>query len=196
MSAPLPGDVESGATEFAAEQVIATTRRWLEKAVIGLNLCPFAAGVYLQNRVRFVVSAQTSANGLLQELCAELQMLQHTDAQTCETTLLIHPQLLTDFHLYNDFLDDADAAVITLNLEGELQVASFHPDYQFADCDPTAIENYTNRSPYPMLHLLREASISHAVDHHPDIDSLPENNIRTMRQLGLAGWQQLWRADS
>ena len=196
MSAPLPGDVESIATEFAAEQVIATTRRWLEKAVIGLNLCPFAAGVYLQNKVRFVVSAQTSTSGLLQELCAELQTLQHTDAQTWETTLLIHPHSLTDFYLYNDFLDDADAALVALNLEGELQVASFHPDYQFADCDPMAIENYTNRSPYPMLHLLREASISHAVDHYADIDSVPENNVRTLRQLGLVGWQQLWQADS
>lgn len=196
MSASPPPGTQPIPNPFAPERVIADTRRWLEKAVIGLNLCPFAAGVYLQNRVRFVVSEQTSVDGLLQDLCTELQALQHADANICETTLLIHPQVLTDFHLYNNFLDDGDAAIVALNLEGELQVASFHPDYQFADCGPMDIENYSNRSPYPMLHLLREASISDAVDHHPDIDCVPDNNVQTLRHLGLEGWRQLWRADA
>jgi uncharacterized protein len=177
----------------AADHVIAATRQWLEKAVIGLNLCPFAASVYLHNRVRIVVSEQQSTDGLLLELCTELQTLQQADPLVCETTLLIHPQVLTDFGLYNDFLDQGDAAIDALDLVGEIQIASFHPDYQFADCDPTDMQNYSNRSPYPMLHLLRESSISHAVDHHPDIDSIPANNLRTLHTLGLDGWQKLWR---
>lgn len=176
------------------EQVIAATRRWLEKAVIGLNLCPFAARVYLHDRVRFIVSEQQSVAGLLLDLRAELQMLHEVDALVCETALLIHPRVLTDFRRYNDFLDDGDAALVELDLVGELQIASFHPDYQFADCGPMDMENYSNRSPYPMLHLLREASISQAVDNYADIDNIPSNNLRTLRNLGLDGWRQLWTA--
>ena len=185
----------SGASEpaVAAEQAIAATRQWLEKAVIGLNLCPFAAAVYLRDRVRFVVSEQQTTEGLLQDLNTELQALQQTDPQVCETTLLIHPQVLNDFGDYNDFLDQADLVIDDLNLVGELQIASFHPDYQFADCDVTDMQNYSNRSPYPMLHLLRESSVSQAVDNHADIDSIPENNMRTLHELGLEGWQKLWR---
>jgi hypothetical protein len=183
----------SNAYAVATDQVIAATRCWLEKAVIGLNLCPFAASVYLRDRVRFVVSDQQSTEGLLQELCTELETLQQTDPLICETTLLIHPQVLTDFGLYNDFLDQADAAIEAMDLVGELQIASFHPDYQFAGCAPSDMENFSNRSPYPMLHLLREASISHAVDDHPDIDSIPENNKHTLHALGLEGWHNLWR---
>jgi hypothetical protein len=188
--------LSSGASNSAAaadEQVIAATRQWLEKAVIGLTLCPFAAAVYLRDRVRFVVSEQQTTEGLLQELLTELQALQQSDSSVCETTLLIHPRVLTDFGLYNDFLDAADAAIDALDLVGELQIASFHPDYQFADCDVTDMQNYSNRSPYPMLHLLRESSVSIAVDSHPDIDSIPENNARTLHNLGLEGWQKLWR---
>src|SRR5688500_19764564 len=132
---------------------------WLEKAVIGLQLCPFASHPYLNDRVRFCVSEQRAREALLEDLSRELLRLRDTDPQTCETTLLIHPWVLTDFHEYNDFLDDCDALVEHLDLAGELQVASFHPRYQFAGTRADDIENYSNRSPYPMLHLLREASV-------------------------------------
>lgn len=178
-----------------AEQVIFETRRWLEKAVIGLNLCPFAAGAHKGNRVRYCVSAHHTTTGLLTELSHELQMLQATDPRECETTLLIHPQVLTDFYRYNDFLDESDAAITALGLDGELQIASFHPDYHFANSDARDLQNYSNRSPYPMLHLLREASITRAVDTYPGIDDIATNNLRTLRTLGAAGWQRLWTDD-
>jgi uncharacterized protein len=174
------------------DQVIAATRKWLERAVIGLQLCPFAAGPYLNDRVRYCVSAQRSGVGLLEDLSIELQALQDADPLKCETTLLIHPQVLTDFLEYNDFLDECDATVAELGLEGELQVASFHPQYQFAGTGAQDIENYTNRSPYPMLHLLREASVTRAVANFPDIDSIGATNQETLRRLGHEGWRQLW----
>lgn len=173
-------------------QVIADTKRWLEKAVIGLNLCPFAASAQGGNRVRYCVSAHQTTAGLLEELAHELQALQQANPLECETTLLIHPHVLSDFHRYNDFLDEGDATLATLGLEGELQIASFHPDYQFANSDAQDMQNYSNRSPYPMLHLLREASISRAVDNFPGIDDIVGNNMRTLRTLGLEGWQRLW----
>lgn len=176
----------------SAEQVIAATRAWLERAVIGQQLCPFAAGPYLKDRVRYCVSTQRSSAGLLDELADELQALQDTDPLQCETTLLVHPQVLTDFLDYNDFLDDCDAAVAELGLKGELQVASFHPLYQFAGTGAQDIENYTNRSPYPMLHLLREASVARAVASFPDIDEIGTRNIETLRRLGHEGWRRLW----
>jgi hypothetical protein len=169
------------------------TRRWVEKSVIGLNLCPFAESSYRANRVHFTVSEQRSAAGLLQELSTELQALAAADPSDRETTLLIHPWVLADFTEYNDFLEVCDAAVAELNLEGELQVASFHPQYQFAESQPDDIENYTNRSPYPMLHLLREASVERAVAAAGDTEEIYRRNIRTLRALGHAGWQRLWR---
>lgn len=175
-----------------AEQVIAATKAWLEKAVIGLQLCPFAAGPFLNDRVHYRVSTQRSSAGLLDELSHELQALQDTDPLECETTLLIHPQTLTDFAEYNEFLDECDAAIEALDLEGELQVASFHPLYRFAGTGAHDIENYTNRSPYPMLHLLREASIARAVTSFPGIEDVSSKNIETLRRLGHAGWQRLW----
>jgi hypothetical protein len=175
------------------DEIIAATRRWLERSVIGLNLCPFAESVYHGNRVRFRVSGQTSASGLLEDLREELTALQAADSLRCETTLLIHPWVLADFVEYNDFLDACDAEVAALDLEGELQVASFHPQYQFAGTQPGDIENYTNRSPYPMLHLLREASIDRAIAAVPDTDEIYRRNIRTLRTLGHEGWQRLWR---
>jgi hypothetical protein len=175
-----------------AEQVIAATKAWLEKAVIGLQLCPFAASPYLNDRVHYCVSTQRSSTGLLDELSHELQALQDADPLECETTLLIHPQTLTDFDEYNDFLDECDAAIDALDLEGELQVASFHPLYRFAGTGAQDIENYTNRSPYPMLHLLREASIARAVTSFPGIEDVGSKNIETLRRLGHAGWQRLW----
>lgn len=160
--------------------------------MIGLRLCPFASAPYLNDRVRYCVSTQRSSAGLREELLRELQLLQDTDPLTCETTLLIHPQALTNFRHYNDFLDECDAVLAELGLEGELQVASFHPRYQFAGTRPNDIENYTNRSPYPMLHLLREASVARAVATFPDVDRIGERNIETLRRLGHEGWRQLW----
>ena len=160
--------------------------------MIGLNLCPFAAGPYRDNRVHFRVSGQRTASGLLGELREELVDLHAADPMRRETTLLIHPWVLTDFVEYNDFLEVCEATVDGLGLEGELQVASFHPQYQFADTQAEDIENCTNRSPYPMLHLLREASVERAVA-AADTEEIYRRNIRTLRELGRAGWERLWR---
>lgn len=175
------------------DEIIASTRRWLEKSVIGLNLCPFAAGPYRDNRIHLCVTEQRTASGLLEVLCSELVGLQAADPLHRETTLLIHPWVLTDFAEYNSCLDVFDAAVQELGLEGKLQVASFHPDYQFSDTQPEDIENFTNRSPYPMLHLLREASVERAIAAVGDTKDIYERNIRTLRELGHSGWQRLWR---
>jgi hypothetical protein len=172
---------------------IAATTRWVERAVIGLNLCPFARAPHVQGKLRMRVSHARDTDTLLDDLCGELQSLNALTAQECETGLLIHPFVLTDFLDYNDFLDVADAAVQTLGLEGEWQVASFHPDYQFADSAPGAIENFSNRSPYPTLHLLREASIERAMESMSDTDSIYRRNIETLQRLGTEGWQALWR---
>jgi len=173
---------------------IAATRRWLERAVIGLNLCPFAKAVYVKQQVRFVLSEATTPDALLEELAYELARLAETDPEVVDTTLLIHPRVLTDFLDYNDFLDQADAAVEALELDGEIQVASFHPDYQFAGTSADDVSNYTNRAPYPTLHLLREASIDRAVAAFPDPEVIVERNIATLEQLGVEGWRKLMDA--
>jgi len=175
------------------EDPIAATRRWLQRAVIGLNLCPFAKAVHVKDRIRYVLSEATTPEQLLEELAAELAWLNDTDPAVVDTTLLIHPRVLGDFYDYNDFLDQADAAVDALGLEGEIQVASFHPDYQFADTPAGDISHATNRSPYPTLHLLREASIDRAVAAFPDAETIYERNIDTLRRLGHAGWRALFR---
>ncbi len=174
------------------EEIIGATRRWLQKAVIGLKLCPFAERVHDSGRVRYCVSEQCSAAGLLEELRAELRHLHAEDPRRCETTLLIHPWTLTDFFEYNDFLEVCEAAVADLGFEGELQIASFHPEYRFAGSRSGDIENFTNRSPYPTLHLLREASIERALESVPDPDEIYRRNIRTLRALGHEGWRKLW----
>ena len=181
-------------TEQAA--IIAETRDWIEKAVIGLNLCPFAKVVYVNDRIRYCVSEAESQDALLADLSRELRALQAADPQTCETVLLIHPGVLTDFLDYNDFLDAADAAVEALGLTGEIQIASFHPHYQFAGSSPDDVENCTNRSPYPMLHLLRESSVERVEQSNPDVDAIPARNVETLRRLGLEGWRRLWLAES
>lgn len=175
------------------EEVIAATKLWVERSVVGLNLCPFAESPYRSGRVRFVVSEKRSAAALLQELHSELRLLAAADPMQCETTLLIHPWVLTDFMEYNSFLEVCDASVASLGLEGEVQVASFHPQYQFHESQPQDIENYTNRSPYPMLHLLREASVERAVAAVGDTDEIFLRNMRTLRALGHDGWERLWR---
>ena len=170
---------------------VSATRRWLQRAVIGLNLCPFAKAVHVRNQVRYVLSEAATATALLADLTRELEFLHAADPAMVETTLLVHPGVLGDFLDYNDFLDDADAAVEALGLEGELQVASFHPDYVFAGSDPDDPANCTNRSPYPMLHLLREESVSRAVDAHPDVDAIVERNIETLERIGVEGFRRL-----
>lgn len=139
------------------------------------------------------MSEERSAAGLLGDLRAELGGLHAADPRQLETTLLIHPWVLTDFIEYNDFLEVCDSTLVELDLEGEIQIASFHPQYCFAGTDPEDIENYTNRSPHPMLHLLRESSVERAVESVPDTDAIYLKNIRTLRELGYAGWQRLWR---
>ncbi len=174
---------------------IVATRRWLEQVVIGLNLCPFARAPHQKGRVRFVVSGAQTEDELVADLADELGRLAACDIDETETTLLIHPQVLGDFLDFNDFLDIADATVQALGLEGELQVASFHPDYQFGDAAPDAVENCTNRSPYPTLHLLREASIERAVDAVEDTDAIYQRNIETLRRIGWEGWERLRRGE-
>ena len=171
---------------------IDATRRWVERAVIGLNLCPFAKAVYVKQQVRFVLSDASTPEALLEELAEELILLRDADPEQVDTTLIVHPDVLIDYLDYNDFLDNADAAVEALDLQGVIQVASFHPDYQFAGTMPDDISNYTNRSPYPTLHLLREASIDRAVEAFPDADVIVERNVKTLDALGHAGWAKLF----
>ncbi|WP_395407262.1 DUF1415 domain-containing protein [Pseudoduganella sp. UC29_106] len=173
------------------DAIIEATRNWVDRAVIGLNLCPFAKAVYVKEQIRYVVSDAETPEELLEQLMDELQFLSDTPAEKVDTTLLIHPNVLNDFADYNEFLDVADAAVEDMELEGEIQVASFHPDYQFADTDKNDIGNYTNRSPYPTLHLLREESIDRAVEAFPEAEAIFEKNIETMEKLGHEGWDKL-----
>ena len=169
----------------------ADTRAWLERAVINLNLCPFAKSVYVKNQVHFVVSQATDADGLLAELTQQLKDLVGLPATVRDTTLLIVPQGFGDFLLFNDFLDLADGALDELDLHGTLQIANFHPDFQFAGTEPDDMGNFTNRSPYPTLHLIREESIDRAVAAFPNAEAIYEQNIMTLEKLGQAGWAAL-----
>lgn len=170
---------------------LAATRAWLEKAVIGLNLCPFAKGVHGKGQIRWVLSLATTTEALLQELVHELQLLASADPEAIDTTLLVHPQVLGDFLDFNDFLDVADAALEELGLAGTLQIASFHPQFQFAGTAPDDMGNFSNRAPCPTLHLIREASIDRAVEAFPEAESIYERNIETLEKLGPEGWQRL-----
>ena len=173
------------------DQVIADTRDWVVKAVIGLNLCPFAKAVHVNERIRYVVSDATDPEALLKDLARELLALNRADPEEVDTTLLIHPHVLGDFLDFNDFLGAADALVEELKLDGVLQIADFHPHYQFDGSTPDDITNYSNRSPYPTLHLLREDSIERAVEAMPDTASIYENNLETLDKLGHQGWAAL-----
>jgi len=186
---------EPRATGESAERAVAKTREWMEKAVIGLRLCPFAAAPYQRGQIRYRVSEQTTTSGLVEDLVEELLHLAAADPNVCETSLLIHPHALLDFLDYNQFLDQADATVDSLGLTGELQIASFHPAYQFAGTAPDDIENYSNRSPYPMLHVLREASVERATKTFPEVHEIGNRNIATLRALGDAGWRALFDRD-
>ena len=173
-------------------EIIASTRKWVEDVVVGYNLCPFAKRELVRNRVRFVVSEAETEDELLQALHSELQRLE--DEPEIETTLLIHPGVLQDFGPYNEFLDAADGLLAYLDMEGVYQIASFHPDYQFAGTEPDASENYTNRSPFPMLHLLREGSLEAAIDSYPDVDGIPQRNIELMNELGSEKMRSILRS--
>ena len=182
-------------TDITNEEAISATKLWLERAVIGLNLCPFAKGVHVKGQIRFVVSAAQTPEDLLADVMRELELLAEASREKTDTTLLIHPHVLTDFLDYNNFLEVVDAALEEVDLAGELQVASMHPQYQFADTELDDITNYTNRSPYPTLHLIREASIDEAVAAFPEAEMIFEKNIETMRKLGHEGWSALGLAE-
>ena len=176
---------------MSEEEILAATRHWLEKAVIGLNLCPFAKAVYVKNQVRLVVSPARHADDLLEELDRELDLLVATPADEIDTTLLIHATLFEDFLDFNDFLEVADGVVEEHDLEGVIQLASFHPRFQFDGTEPDDISNYTNRAPFAMLHLLREASVEKAVEAFPEAEAIFEENIKTLEKLGHTGWKAL-----
>jgi hypothetical protein len=176
------------------DAVIFATRSWLEQIVIGLGLCPFAKAVHVKGQIRYFVSAADTAEGLLEDLLNELAVLPAADPEVTDTTLLIHPHALPDFLDYNDFLSIADAALDDLGLAGELQIASFHPHYQFEGNTPDDPANYCNRSPYPMLHLLREASVERAVAAFPDPSLIVDRNIEVLRKLGHEGIRRLLAA--
>lgn len=162
---------------------IESVRRWVERMVVGYNLCPFAKRELVRNRVRFIVSEADTEEALLADLQQELSRLIKEPA--IETTLLIHPFILSDFYDFNNFLDLAEGVLTQLELEGIIQIASFHPNYQFGGTHPDDAENYTNRSPYPILHLLREASLETAIERYPDTEEIPARNIALMEELGV-----------
>lgn len=177
--------------QVTTETAIEDTRVWLERAVIGLNLCPFAKSVHVKGQVHYVVSRAQNAQELLKELALELQALADHDPRVRDTTLLIAPDCLADFLAFNDFLAKADKTLRKLGLDGVLQIANLHPDYQFAGTEADDITNFTNRSPYPTLHLLREDSIDRAVAAFPEAESIFEKNMETMERIGLEGWTAL-----
>jgi hypothetical protein len=172
-------------------RVIAETRAWVQRAVVGLNLCPFAKVPFAKGQIRFVVCESDDPRVLLDALCAHMSELVAADPAVVETTLVIHPNALLDFDEFNDFLAAADAALEDRGFDGVLQVASFHPRYRFADADADDLGNATNRSPYPTLHLLREASVERAVEAFPEAEAIYKKNIATLDALGAEGWSEL-----
>ena len=179
--------VEAASSQAARE----STRVWLDRVVIGLNLCPFAKAVQSKAQIRYVVSEARDVSALREDLTRELLALDSSDPEQIDTTLLIHPYVLGDFLDYNDFLDEAEAVLESLDLVGELQIATFHPQYQFAGSEPDDISNYSNRSPYPMLHLLREASITRALESFADPSRIFEGNIERLKALGHDGLRRV-----
>ncbi len=174
-----------------ADAIIVKTKNWIEETVIGLNLCPFAKPVHVKNQIRYFVSAATQIEELIGDLLSELQFLNQANPSEVATSILIVPNLLQDFLDYNDFLEVADAALVELDLVGEIQIASFHPNYQFAGTQVEDVENYTNRSPYPILHLIRESSIEEALSSYPNADKIPDRNIATLRSMSPERLQKL-----
>ena len=192
MPAPIAAPRETGGHEAAptsSDDVVAATRHWLTRAVIGLNLCPFAKAVHAKQQIRYVVSEARTLEEMLTVLEAELHALVDTDPEHVDTTLVIFPHAFPDFLEFNDALFFAERLLRQLRLDGELQIASFHPHYQFDGTEPEDIENYTNRAPYPILHLLRESSVERATHAFPDAAEIYERNQETMRRLGHEGWR-------
>jgi len=183
MSDPLSGN---------HREIISAVESWLERAVIGLNLCPFARAVHVRGQIRYTVTTATEPDQLVAALTEELNYLHDCDPQVTDTTLLIHPWVLEDFSDYNEFLDVADVILPGMGFEGEIQIASFHPDYQFSGTQRDDVSNFTNRSPYPILHLLREDSIDRAVAAVPDTGAIYRRNIATLKELGKDGWNNLF----
>ena len=177
----------------AEERAVAATILWLENVVIGLNLCPFAKAIHVKNQIRYVVSPARETNELLDDFKRELSLLVATASEQIESTLLIHPGVLEEFVEYNAFLAVCDLAIEELELGGIVQVASFHPRYQFAGTKIDDVTNYTNRSPFQMLHLLREQSVTRAVESFPNTDSIYLKNMATLRELGIAKLNSLFR---
>lgn len=187
-------ETECVAMERDKQAIIDSTRRWISSVVIGLNLCPFAQRVFGGGLIRYVASDAVDETALSLDLATELRKLAQTPITTIETTLLLHPHVLTDFLDYNDFLDVADRLLEDLELSGVIQIASFHPAYQFAGTKADAVENYTNRSPYPMLHLLREESVSNVAADPAEMAQIPARNVATLRRLGRKGMLKLLKA--
>lgn len=183
--------MSAAADSAQADLVLQRTRAWLEKAVIGLNLCPFAKAVYTRDRVRLVLSRARHVDDLLEELDRELDLLVATPAEQIDTTLIVHPTLFPDFLDFNDFLEIAEGVLAEHELEGVIQLASFHPQFQFEGSEPEDMGNYTNRAPYPTLHLLREDSVERAVATLADPDAIYRDNIQRLEQLGRQGWRDL-----
>jgi hypothetical protein len=178
--------------DISSDTVLAATRHWIEKAVIGLNLCPFARAVYVKNQVRIVVSTARHLDAFLDDLDRELDLLVNTPAEEIDTTLLVHPTLFPDFEVFNDFLNVVDDVVAEHELDGVIQVAPFHPLFQFEGTAPDDVTNATNRAPFPILHLLREDSVERAIETAGgDADAIVERNLQTLRELGSDGWRAL-----
>ena len=176
-------------------QIENRVRRWLERAVIGLNLCPFAKSVYVKDQVRIAICQAQDRHALTAQLYEELQLLASTPAQQTDTTLLVVPCMFEQFSDFNDYLDIAEAVLDELELVGEVQLASFHPFYQFANTEPDDLSNYTNRAPYPILHLLREDSLDKAAEQYPDASVIFQRNVAVVQELGVDGWRRLLQDD-
>ncbi len=178
-------------TALTDENIISQTRQWLEKAVIGLNLCPFAKAVYVKNQIRITVSHAKHLDDFLEDIDAEFEYLKTVPREETETSLLIHPTLFADFLVFNDVLDIVDGIIEEHGLEGEWQIAPFHPQFQFEGTENDDIGNYTNRSPFPTLHFIREAGIEEAMKNFPDAATIFERNIAKLEEMGIEGWEAL-----
>lgn len=175
----------------ADHAALTATQHWLERAVIGLNLCPFAKAVYAKGQVHFAISRADSPAAVLEHLACELDALLSRDPQERETTLLVLPHCLQEFLEFNELVSRGERLIRKKGHEGAVQLASFHPEYCFVDAAESDVANFSNRSPYPTLHLLREASIDRAIRAFPDAASIYAANIEALRKLGTAGWAAL-----
>ncbi|CAN7250999.1 DUF1415 domain-containing protein [Acidovorax sp. Leaf78] len=191
MTLPLASTAARSSDPAAPSPFIQDTVRWLERAVIGLNLCPFAKGVHVKGQIHYAVALTPHVDEVLELLREELAALVATPAQERDTSLLILAHCLQDFLDFNDFLGQADALLEQMELAGTVQIASFHPQFQFAGTDVDDVTNCTNRSPYPTLHLLREESIDRAVEVFPEAESIFERNMEVLEALGTKGWEEL-----